>query len=529
MITTATEFDAQARARFWPLRPAEEVLLKACTGGGIAKVGLRRPSEPTGDQTVRAELLAFMLGGGPWRPTRQLELMGAWITGRLDLGEARIAGSVWFYRCVFDQAVVLDGAHVSGHLSFGGCRLKSVQADDLVVGKDLALNAGCRIEDELHLMRARIGGAVDLARLDLRGRGEAERRRRVLLADGLQTGGDLSLVDGFEAIGEVHLTGATIGGHLRVNAHLTGPELRAGQRAPALLAPRLTVRGNVDLRGLAAAGRTDLTQARVGGDLDATGASFDRLGDAAWADGPALVLDRARIGGTLALRSLQAPLIAASLAGARTRTLADDEGTWGERLVLDGFEYSRFGDGSPLDSGFRIGWLERQDPSQLRAPLQLQPWRRAIGVLRRMGHPHRAASVAVRRERWLRASGHIGAWAPPSLRWLPQAAHALWGLLAGYGQRPLRLAAWAALAWVLAGAAFWALAGAQIDQLAASFGLSLNRLLPLVDPWPVAGWQAAEGWGDAAAWLGRGQAAFGALLSLLAVATLAGWADRERR
>src|SRR3990167_7562601 len=73
-------------------------------------------------------------------------------------------------------------------------------------------------------------------------------------------------------------------------------------------------------------------------------AAFDRVGDAAWGDGISLVLDRAHIGGALRLARLQAPLLGASFAGTRVMSLVDDAGTWGERLVLDGFAYSRFGD-----------------------------------------------------------------------------------------------------------------------------------------------------------------------------------------
>lgn len=478
-------------AGFAPLRQAERLIVQACLAGDIAKVRLQMPPAATREVAVRAAFLAFLLQGGVPLRGRRLHVIGAWIEGRLDLGGLDLPGSLWFYRCRFDAPVLLDGARVRGDLSFGGCHLPALLAERTTVEGDFIVNAGCTVERELRLRRARVGGDLEIARADLTG-GPAGPARRALVADGLHVEGALRLHDACEVLGEVRLVGARVEGDLLLSGRFSGNALDDHRRDVALRLDRLQLGGTLRLdAGFGAAGGVSLVRAQIGGDLDATGAGFDRLGDGTWGDAAPLRLDRAAIGGALVLRELQEPLRGASFAGTQVGVLADDSGTWGERLDLDGFAYSRFGDGAPLDTRFRVGWLERQRPAHLAADFRAQPWRRLVRVLRKMGHEGRAAHVALRRERWLRQSGRVGEWAPRGLRWLPAAVHMAHGLLAGHGYRPWRLVGWSAGVWA---------AGATLPAGA-----------------PLAPWYA------------RFELAFFALAALLLVAALAGWTDRDRR
>ena len=519
--------DAIALTRFAPLRPAERVLLQALRAGDIAKVSMRQPSVCSTAVGVRAALLSRLLRSLAVLPWRRLELMGAWIEGRLDLDDAEIAGSVWFYRCTFEAPVTLARARVSGSFTFAGCRLPAVHAEGCAVERDLALVAGCTIGRDLRLARARIDGHLDCSRLRLGSDGE-HGAHRSLVADAARIGGDLRLGAGFTALGEVRLIGARIEGDVRADGHYTGHLQPGGGRGRALTLERTRIGGSLRLAGgFGAAGSTSLRRVHIGGDLDATGANFDRLGDAAWQAEPMLLLERATIDGTLMLRRLYTPLTGASFAGTRVGTLSDDEASWGERIALDGFDYSRFADDAPLDTRFRAGWLERQEPAHLHAQLRVQPWRRLIRVLRRMGQEHRAASIAMRRERWLGRIGVIGAWAPPGMRWLPRLGHRLHGLLAGYGYRPGRLLAWMVGVWLACSLAYWATAPEGSAWQAMAF--SLARLVPVADL--PSTWPAAPGAPGAALlrWLGHTETAFGWAAALLLLASLAGWADRDRR
>jgi hypothetical protein len=538
MTAPSTPPDTPALAAFGRLRHAERLLLRACGSGDIVKVGLRRPEERLGELCIRASFLAFVLRGGVPLRGRRLHLMGAYIEGRLDLGDAAVAASLWFYRCTFDSPVLLDGSRIGGTVTFAGCQLAALFAERSVIDGDLVLNAGCTVENDLRLTQARIGGDLDCARLDLSGGSSPAQPRRALLADALQVGGCIRLGDGFQSVGEVRFVGARVRGDFHASGRFNGNALPEGGRGAALLLDRVAVEGSVRFdAGFGAAGRVALRRACIGGDFDATGANFDWLGDASWDEGGSLVMDRARVDGALVLRELQAPLLGASFVGARVGTLCDDISTWGERLALDGFAYSRLGDGAPLDTVFRTGWLERQDPAHLRSQFRVQPWRRLIRVLRRMGHEHHAGSIGLRRERWLRAAGRVGAWAPPALRWLPRAGHFIFGLLAGHGYRPARLLGWLVAVWLVCGALYgWVVDVGTTADVASSaqesfspLGYSLDRLLPWADLGEVRTAAVAAPWAHPMRWLSHFEAAFGWLAAALLVASLAGWADRDRR
>jgi hypothetical protein len=549
---------------FEPLLPAEHLVLRAAAASEIAKIGYRRPGAPTPDQTVRAELLAYLArGGGPGAPVaaRQLQIMGAWVSGRLDLAGASVPLSLWLYRCGFALAPLFDGAHVLGSLSFADCALPGLRAEGCRIDGDLALSAGSDVEGEVRLTRTRIGREPNCERLGLRG------SHCLFVADAMQIGGDVNLCGGVEAVGELRFIAAHIGGDLRASAaRLTADIDRAGRRGVALNLDRACIAGSVALdAGFSAGGAVRLQQVEIHGDLDCSSADFDAVGDASWgAGGAGLVLTRAQVGGSLSLQRLATPLQSASLIDAHVGTLIDDASTWGQHLELDGFRYTRFGRGAPTDAAMRVDWLLRQRADHLGADFRPAPWRQVVGVLRHMGHDLSARAVALGHERQLRKIGAIGRGAPRGLRWLVRLGHGAFGLVAGYGQRPLRLLASALAVWLLCGAAYWGAAEGfapsaallvAAPRLAACRpdcpGLpatlpafqplvySLDVLLPLVDLQQQRHWAPARGALAPAVeaalgtpplrLLGWVEAACGWVLALVALVCLARWAARDRR
>ena len=456
---------APSWADFEPLLPAERLVLRAAAAGEIAKVGYRRPRAPAPELQVRAAFLAFLARGAGEKELLaggSLQIMGAWVVGRLDLAAATLPLSLWLYRCSFAAVPLFDGAHVRGSLTFSDCALPGLRAEDARVDRELAITAGCSVEGPVRLARSAVGGDLNCERLSLGSGSQVPTSpRRMFVADGMRIGGDVLLQGGVEAVGEVRFVGAQIGGDLRAGgAHLTADIDTAGMRGVALNLDRARIGGTVALdSGFSAAGTVRMCQARIHGDLDCSGAALDAVGDASWGDcGSALRLDRARIGGALILHRLQAPLQGASLADARAGTLADDAGSWGRQHVLDGFAYKRFGPGAPTDAATRLDWLLRQDTAHVELDHRPDPWRRTIRVLRRMGHGPSATQLEIGRERHLRRIGHVGRGLPPALRWLARLGHAAWGLAAGYGHRPARLLVVAAVVALLGGAAYWAAA-----------------------------------------------------------------------
>jgi len=559
---------------FRPLRRAEEVLLRAYRSGEIAKVGLRRPLVPSAETTIRGTFVSFLARGGDRvaAGTNRIEIVGAWFQGRVDLRDAVVRESLWFYRCVFDAAPRFERARVDGSVSFPDCLLAGLRAEDCTFVGGLSLNSGCTIRTEVRLARATIGRDLNCERLRLRSsERSASLPRRRLMADGVHIAGDAILAGGFEADGDVRLVGARIAGDLQVqDARLTGSVDSEGVRGDALNLDRMRVAGRVSFdKGFSAAGTVRLKQARIDGDLDCNGAAFDVFGDMSLDGCASLLLDRAKVGGSLVLTRLKRPLIGVSLAGARVGALHDDPTTWGGRLALDGFSYARFADGAPTSAPFRLSWLGQQEPTHLARDFRGQPWHQLIGVLRRMGHSDDARDVAVERESHLRRIGRVSARAPRALRWLPRLGHRLFGMCAGYGHRPWRLGASMLVMWLLCSAMYWVAAErgvmaptdplvyndpryaqcksgnwTQCPDLPAEypafhpFAYSLDLLLPLIDLQQEHRWAAVTGsgaparsndpWGETTRVLSWLEILFGWAASLTLVAVFAGLFDRDR-
>jgi hypothetical protein len=461
---------------FEPLLSAERIVLRAAASGDIAKVSFRRPRSPTPEVRVRGEFLAFLARGGGANARvagRRLQVMGACITGRVDLAGALVPMSVWLFRCTFGAVPVLDSARVLGSLTFSDSALPGLRAEGCRFDGDLALNAGCNFAGEIQLTGSAIGRDLDGERLHM----------RRFVAKGMQIGGDVIFEGNAEAVGEVCFLAARIGGSMRASgARLSADVDEAGARGVALNLDRVHIGGDLLLNaGFTAAGTVRLAQARIRGNLDGSAAEFDAIGDASWGEnGSALRLDRARIGGALILRDLKGPLQGASLVDTQVGTLTDDASSWGQHHALDGFAYTRFGPGAPIDAATRLSWLSRQEGAHLDLDYRPDPWRRLLKALRRGGHAHSAAEVAIGRERHLRRIGRIGRTAPPALAWIARAAHAAWGVVAGYGHRPLRLLVAAVVVWLACGGAYWTAAarGAFVPAAAwsgADAGLSNCR------------------------------------------------------
>jgi hypothetical protein len=204
-------------------------------------------------------------------------------------------------------AVTMRGARVNGDLSFLGGKVRNetgpaLYADGLHVGGDLLLMEefeaiGAGDHAALILSHAHIGGRLECATGKLRNdSGPA------MYADGLQVDRDFLLVDGFEVIGTseyavVVLTHGHVGGRL----NFSGGRIR-NHAGPALNADGLEVHMDIFMRDEFEA-HADSTEAgvrlrggRVAGDFDCSGAKMHNR------SGPALDVDTLRVGRNAFLR-----------------------------------------------------------------------------------------------------------------------------------------------------------------------------------------------------------------------------------
>ena len=387
-----------------PLNAAERQFLAACAKGELCFFNEgERPEQAGDDYTIRASLIRFLaLGGDDANPAheRGVQLQGAWITGILDLQYAKTDAALRLKRCHFESALVLLGTRLSG-LYLDGSAIPGLEADRMVVTSSVFLRNGFTASGEVRLLGAQIGQNLDCNGGTFRNTDkDGNLIGNALSADGIVVTGNIYLSKGFAASGEVRLVGAQIG------------------------------------RNLSCRGGTFLNKDKDGNAID-----------------KALSADGMMVIGGLFLS--EGKFIGAiGLAAAQVGTLIDDANCWpATGNIFDGLRYERII--GPTDAATRIDWLNRQHEDDLGAKFKPQPWEQLIKVLREMGHPADAAEIAMAKQVALRKAGKIGNPKQPLRQWLLYwPLHKLYGTLAGYGYRPLRLVGWMVMLWGIASLCF---------------------------------------------------------------------------
>ncbi|HEY9159386.1 hypothetical protein [Candidatus Binatus sp.] len=398
-----------ARLKFTdpPLSEAEERVVRAASDGTEAKcIDLGGGSDPEKADTwpasrnVRADLIRWLCVDREAREQvdpRGIQILGARITGALDLSFTNVPFSFALFRCRLEQDLDLKWAKMP-LLNLNGSWTGAIGADGLKLEGSLFLRNGFHAEGGVRLPSATIGG-----NLDAEGGRFKNSNGYALNADGIKVTGTVFLRNGFSAEGTVRLLGATIGGDLTARGGTFKNSI-----GNALSADGINVHGNVFLRDkFVAEGEVRLPGAEITGRLEV---------DDAWLD--ALNLDSAQITGTFFWRNIHKdsnpdfpnkewkPSL--DLTNAIVGALADEEASWPEkgRLILDGFVYDRITDG-PTDAKTRLEWLRRQ-PDEL--GFRPQPYEQLIAVLQRMGHEHQVAEVAIAKQKDLYKHGDLGWW-----------------------------------------------------------------------------------------------------------------------
>jgi hypothetical protein len=309
-----------------------------------------------------------------------------------------------------------------------------IEGDRAVIKGGVFLKDGFKASGEIRLLGAKIGGSLSCKSGEfLHTKGHA------LSCDGASIGGAVFLNADFKALGTVRFHGARIGGTLDCTGGTFAPE-----KGPALVCDGAVINGNAFLRnGFKATGEVRLLGAEIGGDLACTGGTFTPK------EGHALSCDGAVIRGTLFFRDVTEMKGTVSLSSCHSRNLADDLASWGKvpGLILDGFTYDRIA-GGPTDAATRIAWLKRPLPSDLvNQSFRPQPWEQCIKVLREMGHEADARDVAIAKQEAMREAGDIRGPMRRPLHWL-------YGVLAGYGYKPLNTILAMIVAWLACGVVY---------------------------------------------------------------------------
>lgn len=223
-------------------------------------------------RVIRAQVLRQLLIGqhGTVQPTA-VRLRGARIGGRLNLGGQKLVCPLELYECYVSGPIDLANAEAVSISLRGSFLRKRLSARRLQVKQSLNLSRGFQCLGSVRLTAASIGGALDCS------------RGTIINGDGVCIAGDLLTVednvllnDGFVAVGQVQLRGARISNGLRLSGgKLRRPAEKTDTDWDALIADDVHVGGDVTCEdGFEAEGRVSLLGGNVGGQLAFSGGKF---------------------------------------------------------------------------------------------------------------------------------------------------------------------------------------------------------------------------------------------------------------
>lgn len=427
---------------------------------------------------VRASVVAALaLGAGsePAGRVAALRLVGAWITGDVDLRDGDLGCPIVLRHCCFDGVLNLDGASTRSVVLSGShlpeLALSGATVRGSLVLRDVVISAGVGeralrgermdVAGDLRAPRIRSVGSACLIGSQVRGMvsfADAELSNPgldALNAGGLEVGGSMFLND-LRTDGELRLPGAKIGGVLMLDgARLHHPTGRA------LFGEALSVGSDVIAgRGFRADGTFYLASSRIGSRLILDGARLNTP------DGNALnlasaTIDRsvyleqgfhaagqlrmtgATIAAHLSLDGVASPDAVLTMFAVRVGVIRHSKGQnwlagWPGRVNLDGCVYTAFDPYLPAKE--RLGLMARHVGGY-----RAQPYEQLAAYYRGLGHDEHARTVLLAKLRAHRRA----------LPWYLRLPGLVLDTLVGYGYRPLRAIGWAVLL-LAAGSLFFA-------------------------------------------------------------------------
>ncbi len=259
------------------LTQAEKRLLARCRRGEeLILNGGDRPESPGPETEIRAPLLRYLILGG-CRECRVhewgVQLVGAYISGPLDLGFAKAQGITRLIACRFDKPIETLQARFE-LLNLSGSAFPGLNGQDAKIAGDVFLKEA-KTQGEVSLSGAEIGGQLECTGARL-----SNESGDALNAQGAKIAESVFLEDA-ETQGEVSFAGAEIGGQL----NCTGARL-SNEGGDALNAQGAKVAGDVFLSEADTNGDVRFSSAEIGGQLECTGARLsNESGDALNAQG----------------------------------------------------------------------------------------------------------------------------------------------------------------------------------------------------------------------------------------------------
>lgn len=395
----------------------------------------------TRDREVRAQLVRWM-SVDPDALRRidpgGLRIIGARITGALDLKDARLTFPLILRNCAIPERMNLKAATFP-RLDLNGSYTGEIEGRGLTVNNDLDIGRNFHAAGEVSLWASTIGGDLDASgghfmHSKVEPQPIGAQWKMALIATSAHITGNIWLCCGFESNGDVFLSRMKLGGELYAFAgRFFNPN------NTALDASRSEIDGDVwfasfppTLSGPVIDGLIDFNGAAFSGGatLVFNGARFE----AAEGDANGLYMFSTTIPGFVWVNNTLGKDTLLNVRDSQVQEFYDDERSWPQpgHLLIDGFTYGDLGGSGrafaapPIDAPSRLKWLA------LQPTFHSQPYKQLAKVLAARGDSAGADRVLIAMEDGRYASAGIGE------RIL---GAALKGTI-GYGYRPLLAVFW---------------------------------------------------------------------------------------
>jgi cytoskeletal protein CcmA (bactofilin family) len=290
---------------------------------------------------------------------------GSKFKGQLNMGGLNVNSALFMEKAEFDGEINLNSAKIGGMLDMSSSRFKrKVNMDKLEVYSSLFLREEAVFKEEIILRSAKIGSQLDMS---------SSKFKNKLNMEGLKVEEDLYM-RGTEVDGEVTLIGATVGEEFDIAGSKFASKVRMDNlqvdhflhmRNSIFEKPVLVLSakiGNLNISN-SRFSSLDLSATQINGEL-ILGSDIreDVRKPPKWDDGAELILSNTSVS-----------------------VLIDREDSWPDKLELNGFTYSSFGESR--DKEWFKKWLEKQKS------YSPQPYEQLAKVLQEEGHPSKAKEV----------------------------------------------------------------------------------------------------------------------------------------
>jgi hypothetical protein len=346
------------------------------------------------ERDVRAELIRWLSvdpDASRLVDSRGIRLLGARVTGRLDLSRVHVPFPIFLRNCAVPKR--LSGDQYS-FPRFRGSHIGEMDAPGIEVDSDLRLDSGFQTAGEVNVAEARIGGALltsghfRSSAIDFDLFDPKNTQRRAFYGLQMRVGGSLVFRD-VHIDGGIELSGSTIGADLILDGSFVNPAMMA------IDASSTDIAGNVIIgygAPFVSDGLVNFVTAKIGTDFFVAQATFS----GAAREPHGLDTSGMSVKNALVWTNVVLPNGGfLNLTEASAEALIDDEQSWPApgNLLIDGFTYTEFSRTGPTnaagDVDARLRWL------RLQPGFHSQPYRQLAQILRASGDDPGATEVLI--------------------------------------------------------------------------------------------------------------------------------------